>query len=129
MPTTIQPQDNTIPVKHPQEIEVWYVLPIIRKELVLALKKQNHSQKEIATLLNLTPSAVSQYCNAKRAKDISLPEDVKEFITKAAANIKDTKTAYQQIQKISDYIKTSKAICRIHMDVETGLSSCDICYK
>ena len=29
-----------LPLKHPQEIEVWYVLPAIRKELALALKAQ-----------------------------------------------------------------------------------------
>ena len=118
-----------IPTKQPQEIEVWYVLPAVRKELVLALQERNLSQKEIAHLLNLTEPAVSQYLHSKRAKDVTFPPDVKEFIVKACAKIKDQESAYQQIQKINEFIKKTKAICKIHMSVEKGIEGCDVCYK
>jgi predicted transcriptional regulator len=117
-----------IPKKHPQEIEYWYVLPAIRKELVIALKEKGINQKEIAGLLNLTAPAVSQYMQDKRAKDITLPADVKVFIREAALGIIDKESAYHNIQRISSHIKTTKALCRIHMDVESGLDNCDICY-
>lgn len=117
------------PSKHPQEIEYWYVLPAIRKELVLALKNKGKNQKEIAKLLNLTEPAVSQYLNKKRAKDFPLTKDVVDFIRKSADKITGEKEAYQQIQKICDYIKETKALCRIHMDVESGLEGCDLCYN
>ena len=57
----------TAPLKHPQEIEVWYVLPAIRKELVVTLKEKNLTQKKIAEFLNITEAAVSQYIKQKRA--------------------------------------------------------------
>lgn len=119
----------TTPAKHPQEIEVWYILPAIRSELVLALKEKGHSQKEIAKLLNVTEPAVSQYAKEKRAQKIKLNDEVKKFIKEAADKIKDSETAYQQIQKINDFIKHSKALCDIHMQLEGDLKGCDICYK
>jgi uncharacterized protein len=116
------------PSKHPQEIEVWYILPAIRKELVLALKKK-YSQKEIAHMLHLTPAAVSQYVNLKRGKEITLPKDVIEKIGVCSKKIVDKKTAFRQIQEISLYIKSTKALCRIHKDVEGDLNNCDICFR
>ena len=51
----------------PQEVEVWYIIPLIRKELALAMKKRKMPQNEIASLLGVTDSAISQYSNNKRA--------------------------------------------------------------
>ena len=49
-----------------QEVEVRYVIPSIRRELANGLSKEKFKQKEIAELLNITPSAVSQYLSKKR---------------------------------------------------------------
>ena len=119
----------TTPRKHPQEIEVWYILPAIRRELVIALKNKGYTQKKIAEFLNVTESAISQYTKEKRAKKIQLNEKVKKFIQKTAEKISDSKTAYQQIHKVSEFIRDSKALCEIHMQVEGNLEGCDVCYK
>ncbi|MEW5896445.1 MAG: transcriptional regulator [Nanoarchaeota archaeon] len=119
----------TIPSRHPQEIEVWYILPAIRKELVLALKEKGHTQKHIAAFLNVTEPAVSQYTKEKRAQKIRLNNKVKRLIREAAEKIKDTATAYRQIQKICEFIRNSKALCGIHMQLEENLKCCDICYR
>ena len=117
------------PLTHPQEVEVWYILPAIRKELVLALKEDGLTQRKIAELLNVTESAVSQYTKSKRAQKIKFNSEVKEFVKKAAKKIENKASAYQQIQKISEFVKNSKAICEIHMQLERNLDNCDICYK
>ncbi|NQV91209.1 helix-turn-helix domain-containing protein [Candidatus Woesearchaeota archaeon] len=117
-----------VPAKHPQEIEVWYVLPAVRRELVRALKKDGLSQKKIAEILNVTESAISQYLSEKRGKTADLPKEVIDFIDKSALKIKDKTTAYRQIQEICTYIKESKALCKIHAGYEEGLDACDICY-
>jgi predicted transcriptional regulator len=119
---------NIVPIKHPQEIEVWYVMPAIRKAVAAALVKLGNTQKEVATLLNITPAAVSQYLKKKRAKDIVLPDDVKDFVDIAAGKIHDKKSAFRQVQVISRYVKESKAICRIHEGIEGNIDGCDVCY-
>ncbi len=52
--------------KMPCEIVVWYLLPVIRKELAGRLKEKGLTQNEIAKRMGVTPAAVSQYLNSKR---------------------------------------------------------------
>ena len=118
-----------IPLKHPQEIEVWYVLPAIRRELAVLLRARGISQKAVAHMLGITESAVSQYINQKRAKELVFPDEVREFIREASVLIVDERSAYKQVQLISKFIKDSKALCKVHMGLESGLAGCDICYK
>ncbi len=117
-----------VPAKHPQEIEVWYIIPAIRKELVVALKEKGNSQKKIADLLNLTESAVSQYIKAKRGREIIFSKEVKDFIGDAAERVVDKTSAYRELQRIIQYVKKTKTICQIHMGMEEGLEGCDICF-
>ena len=117
-----------VPEKHPQEIEVWYIIPAIRKALVVALKKRFNSQKKIAELMNLTEAAVSQYIKEKRGREIIFNKEVAEFIQNAANRIKDKASAYQELQRIIQYVKKTKTICQIHMGMEEGLEGCDICF-
>ena len=51
----------------PQEIELWYVIPAIRKQLVIELKRKGLKQKAIAPILGITEAAISQYNRDKRA--------------------------------------------------------------
>lgn len=118
-----------VPAQHPQEIEVWYILPAIRKELVIVLKQKGKAQKDIAKMLNITEAAVSQYVAEKRGTEISFPKEVKDFIAKAAEKVVDSETAFHQIQVINEFIKKSKALCRIHAQLEGDLKGCDVCYK
>ncbi len=118
-----------LPLKHPQEIEVWYILPAIRKELVVALKETGRSQKVIAKLLNITEATVSHYTKEKRGKEIVFPQELKDFIRKAAQEITDASSAFHQIQQISEHIKHSKALCQLHAQIEGNLNGCDVCYK
>ena len=55
----------------PQEIEVWYLLPALRREIALELiNKYKFSQREISEILGITESAVSQYLKSKRANEL-----------------------------------------------------------
>ena len=75
----------------PQEIEVWYVLPEIRKQLALALKKQGLSQKQIAEKLGVSAATITHYMKNKRAGNFDLGKDVNSFIEKSAKKIAGTK--------------------------------------
>ena len=59
-----------IKLLHPQEIEVLYILPAIRRELTIEMKKIGLEQKKIAEYLCVTEAAVSQYLNSKRASQL-----------------------------------------------------------
>ena len=46
---------------YPQEIEVWYVLPVIRSELAKELLNHNLTQKEISLKLGITEAAMFKH--------------------------------------------------------------------
>ena len=64
----------------PQEVEVFYILPTIRKYLVVYMKEEGLSQKEIAKKLFIRESTVSQYTHGKRASVIDFNENIKKKI-------------------------------------------------
>lgn len=121
-------KDRT-PEKHPQEIEVWYVIPVIRKELALSLISTGKSQRQVASLLGLTEAAVSNYLKKKRAHDIPLPLLAKEYIQQAALRIYDERSAYREIHDICTFVKEKRIICDIHRLVEKNLDLCKVCFE
>ena len=115
---------------YPQEIEVWYVLPTIRKELSEELVKQGLSQKEIALKLRLTEAAVSQYINEKRANESKLDNDMKGAIQEAAKRITNNSSIMKEIQDLSKLFWKTKGICKIHMQHDKSIAkTCDLCFK
>ena len=85
----------------PQEIEVWYVIPAIRKELAEILLKKGLKQKEVAKLMYVTPSAINQYFKNKRAKEIVFNKAIKKEIQASANKLIQKKTcSILEIEKI-----------------------------
>ncbi len=75
----------------PQEIEVRYILPAIRKQLTIALAKDGLKQNQIARLLNITPAAVSQYIKEKRGTT-NFPKNIQEEINNSTKLILENKS-------------------------------------
>ncbi|MFC1741265.1 transcriptional regulator [Nanoarchaeota archaeon] len=121
----------------PQEVELWYVIPTIRKALVTELKKQDLKQKDIAPLLGITESAISQYMKDKRASYCykAFEQDpLKSEIERSAKTISsqsrpDPAVAMKEITRLCKIIKEKKIICDIHRKQNPKLSKCDICYE
>ncbi len=109
----------------PQEIEVWYILPALRREIAMKLKSKNYSQKDIAKLMDITPAAVSQYVHNKRAKKLDINID-QEIINKAVKEIqKNPKKYYEILQETLK--KMHKLVCKIHKEIEEVHSCCGLC--
>tara|TARA_Y100000310_G_scaffold263261_1_gene273392 strand:+ start:25522 stop:25887 length:366 start_codon:yes stop_codon:yes gene_type:complete len=102
----------------PQEIEVWYIIPAIRKELAkLLVKKHGLSYEKAGNMLGISKAAVSQYLSNKRANKIKLSAEIKKEIEKSAEIlIQDNREALHEIQKILRIMKVKKC-------------SCDVCKK
>lgn len=68
---------------------VWDVLPAIRAAIAVELVKCGVSQVEAARMLEIAPSAVSQYLSGKRGYRIEFENDVKRSIELLAADLKE----------------------------------------
>ena len=117
----------------PQEIEVRYILPAIRREFASALMKEhNKSQKEVAGILGLTESAISQYRHSKRAKEVVFSNDVVKEIKASADKILRDKNTKQRIvaetYRISNLTKVKHILCDLHRQQSKELDKCNICF-
>jgi uncharacterized protein len=116
--------------KMPQEIEVWYVLPAIRRELSLALKEQGCSQKKAALILQVTEPAISQYLKSKRAKKVVFDEESKKLISLAAERlIKSPELLMPEIQNLCDFLKKRNVVCDLHKTMSSLPEGCQACKR
>ncbi|MCK5630488.1 MAG: helix-turn-helix domain-containing protein [Nanoarchaeota archaeon] len=116
----------------PQEIEVWYILPAIRRELAMLLtKKHGLSQKDTAKILNVSAPAVSQYMKSKRASEVKFTKNTSKLIEKASEKIfKDNSKLISEIQILIAAIRKDLTLCRIHKNKNKDLpAKCCVCLR
>jgi len=111
----------------PQEVEVYYVLPAIRRELAYALKRRGRSQAEIAALLGVTGASVSHYLRGHRGAE-SLCE-LAALANMAAAHVTDRESMLRETQAILTVLKQNRTICQLHERVSSDIpKGCDVCF-
>ena len=112
----------------PQEIEVLYVIPAIRRQFAIALKAEGSDQKSIAILLHVTEAAISQYISGKRASQVVFDDATKAEIAKAAKRAQKTGSFLVESQKMLDLIRKRKITCKAHRDFGGAADDCDVCF-
>ena len=112
----------------PQEIEVWYVIPSIRREYAIQLKEKGISQVEISRILGVTKSAVNQYLKEKRAKKIDFPSKIVSMIKESSEKIRNNpKILTNEIQGIIQEIRNSGLLCEYHRKYCDINEECTVC--
>ena len=112
----------------PQEIEVFYILPAIRSRMAAALKKQGMKQKDIAKLLCVQESTISQYLSSKRAAEVKFSSAIDKEITAAVKMIKSKEDLIRETQNILDVARSEKITCNMHKSVSDVPAGCDVCF-
>jgi len=109
----------------PQEIESKYLIPSVRKEIVLFLKEKGWNNKSIAKVLNITEAAVSQYLHNKRV-NWQIPEKFRLLIREKlnTQNI-NTKSIYYLIEDL----KKCGLLCLLHEFYDDIDENCNICRR
>lgn len=87
-----------------QEIEVWYIIPVIRKELSrIIVKERGFSQHKTAIMLLLTEGAISQYLNGKRGNSVKFKKSIiSEIEISADKIIADKNCIVVELNRILD---------------------------
>ncbi|MDI6866285.1 helix-turn-helix domain-containing protein [Methanoculleus sp.] len=78
-------------MKLPCQLIVWNVLPAIRAAIAEELIALGVSQLEAARLLDMTPSAISQYRTGKRGYRIVFEGEVRASVSQLARDLKDSR--------------------------------------
>jgi len=114
----------------PQEIEVWYIIPAVRKALVKSMREMGMQQKDIAAKLGITEPAVSQYLKEKRGSEVKFGRALEGHIKKEAEKVASgSKTAMEVIHSITSMLGVKKIMCDIHRGKSKVAGKCDICFK
>lgn len=75
--------------KLPCEHVVWESLPAIRAAIAAEMVGTGLSQKDVAGILGMAPSAVSQYLTGKRGYRIEFSSEVRRAIAALAADLRE----------------------------------------
>jgi len=116
----------------PQEIEVWYLIPALRREMArIFIEKYELSQKKAADILGITEAAISQYLNSKRASEIVFSKNELDKIEKSAEKIiKDKDSLMKNLYDLCNVLREAKVICELHKNRDKSVSkNCDVCFK
>jgi len=116
----------------PQEIEVWYIIPAIRKELSKVLiSEYKLSYEKTGNLLGVSKAAISQYISNKRANNVKLSDGIKKEVKKSAGIMAaDPKSAIFEIQRILEVMKNTNCSCNVCKKYNKGvLDYCSCQYK
>ncbi|MBW3020195.1 hypothetical protein KY334_02785 [Candidatus Woesearchaeota archaeon] len=107
-----------------QELESKYLIPAIRRELVLLMLKKGIKKSEIAIKLKLTKSAISQYFSDKRGNNFKLDSYI---VKNCCDNIISGKNCVSEIQDLIKNLKKTRNICGIYKNNNLKPDDCEVC--
>lgn len=113
----------------PQEVEVFYILPAVRRELASRMKARGKSQKDIAKLLGITEPAVSQYMSSKRASLVKFNPAVTKAIHDSADRITNETSMLREMQRVMQVIHKERVICQVHESLGQVPKGCNACFE
>ena len=112
----------------PQEIEVWFIIPAIRRELAKAMLGAGLRQKDVADRLGVTAAAISQYKKSKRASEVRFNARIKKEITAAAKRIVNGGNIMKETQRLVRLCRKDGTVCRIGKRLGTSPEDCRACF-
>ncbi len=124
--------------RFPCEVVMQFVLPAMRKEMVLYfVSEKKIRQRQIAKLLGITDAAVSQYVKGKRGNYFKFDEKAKKKIYKMCEALLDHYNKHRKDHKGHEFmvdaceickeLRSSKALCHLHNEVGIDIGNCKAC--
>ena len=116
----------------PQELEVWYLIPALRRELAkILISDFGMSQKKASQILDITESAISQYLKSKRGSELKFSKEEIEKIRESAYSIVENRShVNEEIYKLSVKFRASNALCNFHKKGDKTVNKdCDLCLE
>jgi uncharacterized protein len=113
----------------PQEIEVWYIIPAIRRELARSMLKKGLRQKDVADRLGVTDAAISQYLKSKRASGVRFDSAMRGEIEKSAERVIKGGNVMKEIQCIVRLCRKEGLVCRTGKRLGNSPEGCRACFS
>ncbi len=113
----------------PQEIELWYLIPAIRRALAkIFISDFGMSQKRVSEVLEITESAVSQYLKSKRGNELKFSKSELKHLEQTAGEIVEKGDANENIYKLCIKLRACSSLCKFHRQHDKTISKdCNLC--
>lgn len=107
----------------PQEIEAWYIIPAIRRDISKCLVADYKvSYEKIGATLGVSKAAISQYLKGKRASKIKLPKELGPKLNATCKLFAKNKSdAVTEINKLLNFIRQKGLTCCVCEDIHDGV--------
>lgn len=115
----------------PQELEIWYLIPALRRELTkLFISEFKLSQKQVSKILGITESAVSQYLSSKRGNELKFSKKELNEIKKTAQKILKSKKTGEEFYKLCTKLRGTESLCELHKKHDKSVpKGCELCVR
>ena len=110
-----------------QEIEVWYIIPAIRKEIAKGLVGKGLKQRAVARKLDITDAAVSQYFTSKRGGEVKFSQKMKKEINDSIERMMKGSNAMKEIQRLCRAAHDDGLCCYVHKH-HGAPNDCEVCF-
>jgi predicted transcriptional regulator len=116
----------------PQEIEIWYLIPALRREFAkIFVADYDLNQKKVAKLLQISEASVSHYTNAHRGYNIKFSQaELKGIKVSAKKIITSRSPLIKELYSLCMRFRKSRSLCKIHRSFDKSIESgCRVCFK
>jgi predicted transcriptional regulator len=113
----------------PQKVELYYVIPAIRKEFAKIMVKRGMSQKQVSDRLKITEAAVSQYMKSKRAAQPVDFSAIEGEMKRAVDRIVEGGSVIREVQRICALARDKGIVCRISKRMGYAPKKCRECFE
>ena len=112
----------------PQKVELYYIIPAIRKEFARIMIGKGLSQKQAAGKLNITEAAVSQFMKSKRAAEPVDFSAMGKEMAKAVDKILGGGSVIGEIQRVCALAREKGIVCRVSKRMGYAPKGCKECF-
>lgn len=116
----------------PQEIELWYLIPSLRRELAkIFIADYKMKQKEVSKLLGITEASVSHYANSQRGGKVKFSNEEKKEIKNSANKMIEGKSPLvKELYSLCNFFRKSKVLCKAHRNFDKNIpKNCEVCFQ
>ncbi len=108
----------------PQELEVYFVIPAIRRELARALHLLGVKHNKIARLFDVSEACVSNYFKLKRAAKINFRPHILKMINEGAEKLLNGECLINIVEEICRRFKEDGSLCELHKSMDPLAGKC-----
>ncbi|MFX1252617.1 MAG: transcriptional regulator [Promethearchaeota archaeon] len=123
-----------MPIIMHEELVARYLIPAIKREISEELTIRGYRPAEIARILHVTPAAITQYLNQKRAQRVNFPLSIKRVIRQSVDLLLQSESATllrQELNKIIEASRRERILCDLHKELDpwTPEDCCSMCIR